>query len=109
MNEAAGWHEICNWVKYPNTLFHSKYGDRYPIVLTKSQEKSPNLRGKTVGRGGPQTTAEQFHSCKTYQNILLVVIGSILDLELILRLVSHFYETVIQRIFARINFSLRNH
>jgi len=58
-----GWHEICNWVKYPITLFHSKYGDRYPIVLTKIQEKSPNLRGKTVGRGGPKTTAERFRSC----------------------------------------------
>ncbi len=53
-------------LRYPISLFHSKYGDRYPIVLTKIKEKNPNLRGKTVGRSGPKATAERFRSFSIY-------------------------------------------
>ncbi len=56
-------------VKYPISLFHSKYGDRYPIVLTRIKEKSPNLREETVGRSGPKATAERFRSFITYHKV----------------------------------------
>jgi hypothetical protein len=35
------WHEKCNWVKYLVFPFPSKYGGKYPIVLTKIKEKNP--------------------------------------------------------------------